>query len=153
MCELLRAGRAPAEIVPALSRDCAGVSAPLARAGVLVPFARFLDEAGVASWRLLEAARLPPEPETCAADFVPLVAVLRFGEIAARATGVEDIGAVVGLTHAGRRLGELGAAVRAAPTLRHALLTLIVAVRLYNSSQVVWVDDATDGRAALPRLS
>lgn len=115
------------------------MTAPLARAGVLVPFARFLDEAGVPSWKVLEAARLPPEPQTRPADFVPLVAVLRFGQIAARAAGVEDIGAVVGLRTPVAALGELGAAVRAAPTLRGALRTLSAAVALYNSGEIVWV--------------
>ena len=48
----------------AVSERPRSVTAPLARAGVLVPFARFLDEAGVPSWKVLEAARLPPEPQT-----------------------------------------------------------------------------------------
>jgi AraC-like DNA-binding protein len=111
---------------------------------VLVPFAAFLDEAGLPAWKYLESARLPPEPQQGVDELVPLVSVLNFTDRISRVTGVEDVGFVVGGRTSLEVLGSFGAMLADSASLSQALHKVVTAVKLYNSAEDVWIRRAGD---------
>jgi len=111
---------------------------------VLVPFAAFLDEAGLPAWKYLDSERLPPEPQQNVEELVPLLSVFNFTERISRVTGVEDIGFVVGARTSLNVLGDFGQMLAKSVSLSQALHKAVIAVRLYNSAEDIWLERAGD---------
>jgi len=112
---------------------------PLVRAGILVPFAALLDELGLASWKYLEAERLLPEPQGNVEELVPFLSVLNLTERVSRATGIEDLGYVVGARSSLAVLGNFGNMLVKSVSLSQALHKVVAAVSLFNSGEFIWL--------------
>lgn len=113
---------------------------PLIRAAPVRAFAAFLERGGAPVESLLERAKLSPRIMSGDAEtLVPLAAVARFLEDAARSQGVDDLGIRMGVSIHVQQLGMFGGFVAGARTLREGLECAFRAWRAYSSGERSWL--------------
>lgn len=133
------------------SRECAGHdrtgdSIPLVRMSSLLPFIGFCEKVGAPVERRMIEARLPHHALSDPESLIPLNQGLLFIDGIARAEGLRELGILVGRDTHVPELGAFGRLVLQSLTLFDALTKVSQIIHLYNSAQLIWVDD-WDGKA------
>jgi AraC-like DNA-binding protein len=118
--------------------------AQLIRGACLTGFVEISRSVGADPYRLLDAARLP---RSCLRDpdmMIPVAAVGRLSESAAKAAGAEDFGLRLAETRNLSNLGPVGLIVRKQPTIRKAIEALIRYIRLHNQCLSLGLEETGD---------
>jgi AraC-like DNA-binding protein len=136
------AAAAPRAAAPATAPATVGI-APL------LPLPGLLLEAGIAPAPLLERAGIAATAFADAATRVPFVAAARLLHDAARATGREDFGLLVGQRFDFASLGLLALLMQRAPTVGAALRSLARHLQLHDRGAVVFLRAPQPGQAAI----
>lgn len=106
---------------------------PQVRAGVFIPFVRFLEAVGLPVDRYLVDAKISPHVVEFPENLMPLCQAMSFIDRAAHAEGIEHIGVLVGERSDVANLGTLGRITAQSPTLNSALTSLVANFHHYNS--------------------
>jgi AraC-like DNA-binding protein len=109
------------------------------RAAVLQPFVSFLRSAGAPVGRYLAEARVDPGLLADPEGIVPSVFVLRFVELAARRSGIADLGIRVGLAIDPFSLGRFGRTIASAGTVGRAFASSVTHRSGWHSGERVWI--------------
>jgi len=126
----------------------------------MAPVVAFLDSLGTPAARLLERAGIPPALLEGGEALVPLHLVHRFAEIAARSTGIVNIGTVVGQQTCAYDLGAFGKLLSRAVTVYDYLQIGSRLIGAVTSGEKFWLTREGDlarfhhfqpGRAGLGR--
>lgn len=117
----------------------------LIRAAGVAAFAAPVAEAGAPVDRLWARVGISPDVLLDADRWVPLHALIQFGEAAAADLSVPDLGLRIAERSAIGSLGVFGATVRAQPTLKRAIETATLLVSSYDSGERVWTVPERDG--------
>jgi len=112
---------------------------PFIRATVVRRFVSFLRHVGSPVASYLEEARIGAELLEDAEGLVPSVFAFRFLELAARRSGIDDLGIRVGQTIDPFTLGAFGRAIASSGTLGRALLTSVAHRPMWHSGERVWI--------------
>lgn len=112
-------------------------SLPLIRAAALNPFVRFLDREGVSSARLLAGSGLSYYPFESPEQPIPFLSTLSFATLAARRTGLIDLGCQVADDIALAELGLFGQIVLHAPDVGTALRRAGLTMRHFSSHETL----------------
>lgn len=112
---------------------------PLVRASAVLPFIRFLDEAGAPVERYLVAANLPPCIVERPEDLLSLHQALTFVDRAAAGERVERLGFLTGERTEIAQLGAMGRIIQRSMTLWCALTTVAETINLYSSGDRIWL--------------
>lgn len=114
---------------------------PLVRTSSLLPFVGFLERIGAPVERRMAEVRLPYHALSDPESLVPLNQALLFIDGTARHEGLRDLGVLVGRNTHLPELGAFGRLVLQSLTLFDALTKVSQVIHLYNSAQVIRVDD------------
>ena len=117
---------------------------PFIRADVLQRFAAYLQQVGAPVTRYLEDARISVQQLQDPEAFVPTVFVFRFLEIAARRSGLDDLGLRIGRTIDPFTLGSFGRAIASSGTVGRALLASVAHRPAWHSGERVWLTRERD---------
>jgi AraC-like DNA-binding protein len=117
---------------------------PFIRAGVLQRCVAYLRQVGAPVGHYLEEARIGADQLEDPEAFVPTVFVFRFLEIAARRTGIDDLGLRIGRTIDPFSLGSFGRTLAGSETLGRALFASITHRPAWHSGERVWLTRQRD---------
>lgn len=117
---------------------------PFIRADVLLRFTSFLRQVGAPFGRYLEEARIGPDLINDPEGPVPTAFVFRFLEIAARRSGIEDLGLRVGRNIDPFSLGAFGRAIASTGTVGRALMVSVAHRPAWHSGERVWMTRQRD---------
>lgn len=112
---------------------------PFIRADVVRRFAIFLRQVGAPFGRYLEEARIGADLLEDGEGLIPTAFAFRLLEIAARRSGIPDLGIRVGSTIDPFSLGNFGRAIASSGTVGRALLTSIAHRPTWHSGERVWM--------------
>lgn len=112
---------------------------PFIRADVVRRFTAFLRQVGAPFGRYLEEARIGPDLLEDGEGLIPTAFAFRLLEIAARRSGIPDLGIRVGSTIDPFSLGTFGRAIASSGTVGRALLTSIARRPTWHSGERVWM--------------
>ena len=112
---------------------------PLTRASGLAPLTSWLDSLGAPTASLLRQSRLPAGLLEEGEDLVPLHLVHHFVEHAARWTGIDNLGVVVGQRTSAYELGAFGQVLKRAVTVHDYLQTCANLIGSVTTGERVWL--------------
>lgn len=117
---------------------------PLIRANVLKGFATLLEETGVSAEHLLSEVKLPVSALQTPESLLPFKQVTEFYAAAARKTGCEQFGLLVGQRTSIAHLGAYGRLLSQSLTLHDAINKGIHMVPTYTSGERFWLEEHGD---------
>ena len=117
---------------------------PFIRADVVRRFTVFLRHVGAPFGRYLEEARIGADLLEDGEGLIPTAFAFRLLEIAARRSGIPDLGIRVGSTIDPFSLGTFGRAIASSETVGRALLTSVVQRPSWHSGERVWMTRQRD---------
>lgn len=117
---------------------------PLIRANVIKGFATFLEETGVSAESLLNEMKLPALALQAPESLLPFKQVAEFYAAAARKTGCEHFGLLVGQKTSIVNLGAYGRLLSQSLTLHDAINKGIYMVPTYTSGEQFWLEEHGD---------
>ncbi len=117
---------------------------PFVRAGVVLTFAKFLDQIGAPTEQLLQKAHLPigllDHPE----NLVPLSQSFAFAELAARSQGIDNFGILIGEQTHLSDLGNFGAVVSQSLTLYDLIGKIVQLHSTLVTGEKIWFTEDGD---------